>query len=65
MFLASSQELQFSNEEPKTNTSYWEKFQTNIARDKKVQERLDKENWKFLIIWECEIKDIPELEKKN
>ena len=50
---------------PKTNTSYWEKkFQTNIARDKKVQERLDKENWKFLIIWECEIKDKTELKKK-
>ena len=33
---------------PKKNTSYWEKkFQTNIARDKKVQERLNKENWKF------------------
>ena len=50
---------------PKTNTSYWEKkFQTNIARDKIVQEHLSKENWTFLIIWECEIKDKAELKKK-
>ena len=42
---------------PKTNPEYWkEKFQRNVERDRIKVEELEKEGWKVLIIWECELK---------
>lgn len=50
---------------PKSNTGYWsEKLDRNVARDALTQERLAKEGWRSLIIWECEIRDSLELDRK-
>ena len=32
------------------------KFERNINNDKKHIEELEKEGWKVIVIWECEIK---------
>jgi len=45
---------------PKTNRDYWEnKIQRNVERDKKVNQKLKKEGWKVIRIWESEIKEDP------
>lgn len=42
---------------PKTNTEYWEtKFYKNAIRDEKAQKELVMMGWRFIIIWECDIK---------
>jgi len=41
---------------PKSNTDFWDnKFRRNVARDKKVYEKLKEEGYKVLVIWECTI----------
>ena len=41
---------------PATNASFWEtKRLSNVARDKKNIATLEKDGWKVLIIWECQI----------
>lgn len=48
---------------PKSRVEFWNnKFETNIARDSKVIELLSEKNIRFLIIWECAIRDA---QKKN
>ena len=43
---------------PKTNTGYWTaKISRNVARDRKQLRGLKAQDWRSLIIWECEIKD--------
>ena len=50
---------------PKTRVDFWnKKFNDNIERDNKNQEKLKSLGWESKIIWECEIKDKKELEKK-
>lgn len=50
---------------PKSNTEFWiEKLNHNKIRDDKNLETLAQLGWKSLIIWECEIRDIVELEKR-
>ncbi len=50
---------------PKSNTEFWiEKLNQNKIRDDKNLETLAQLGWKSLIIWECEIRDILELEKR-
>lgn len=40
---------------PKTRIEYWkQKFDTNIARDKKNLEELECLGWAVKVIWECE-----------
>ena len=42
---------------PKSNTEFWNrKFQSNIQRDKNVQQKLSENGVRILIIWECTIK---------
>ena len=42
---------------PKTNVDFWkEKLQRNVDRDKKQIQELERDGWKVIIIWECEIK---------
>jgi len=41
---------------PKTNHKFWkDKLNGNVARDKKVEKILKKENWIVYKIWECEL----------
>ena len=43
---------------PKDNRDYWvEKIARNRARDEKTLAALDREGWKTLVLWECELKD--------
>ncbi|UVK42692.1 very short patch repair endonuclease [Mesorhizobium sp. AR07] len=47
---------------PKTRVDFWQaKFQDNIARDLRVESALRESGWEVLVVWACEIKDIPEL----
>jgi DNA mismatch endonuclease (patch repair protein) len=48
---------------PKSRREFWEqKFDQNIARDKRIKTALDELGWKTLIIWECETRDQDQLE---
>ena len=43
---------------PKTNRVFWEKkLDRNIERDYTNRMKLEDENWKVFIAWECEIKN--------
>jgi DNA mismatch endonuclease (patch repair protein) len=51
--------------EPKSRQEFWrKKFDTNLQRDKKVQQYIQDAGWNQLIVWECELKNIKALEKK-
>lgn len=42
---------------PKTRTEFWqEKFDRNVANDRKHKEDLESMGWKVIVIWECELK---------
>jgi len=48
-------------QEPETRKEFWmKKIQSNIDRDKKVNEQLKNEGWTVIRIWEHEIKKEPE-----
>ena len=41
---------------PKSNTLFWvEKFERNVARDKRVSAVLVTMGWKVVVVWECEV----------
>ena len=43
---------------PKSNIEFWkEKFERNIARDKRKNEELFDFGWKVLTLWECKLKE--------
>lgn len=42
---------------PKNNTAFWqEKFDRNIARDRKKTSDLRKAKWQVITVWECDLK---------
>lgn len=52
---------------PSSNTEFWqEKFDANIARDKRASRKLREAGWRVLIVWACMIdeKDLQSLVKK-
>lgn len=50
---------------PKSNTIYWEeKLSKNATRDAANLEKLNGLGWKYIIIWECELKNSSELTEK-
>lgn len=41
---------------PRHNRDYWiDKFEKNVDRDRRNQERLIADGWDSIVIWECEI----------
>jgi DNA mismatch endonuclease, patch repair protein len=49
----------------KTNTEFWtQKIITNMARDQKVELELRNLGWRVFVIWECELRDITEAERR-
>ena len=43
---------------PKTRVAFWRrKFNSNVARDKRVQSVLRQDGWRVLTVWECEVDD--------
>ena len=48
-------------QEPETRKEFWmKKIQSNVDRDKKVNEQLQAEGWTIIRIWEHEIRKEPE-----
>ncbi len=49
---------------PKTNRAYWTtKIARNVARDARVATQLVELAWRTAIIWECEIREAPNLDE--
>ncbi len=47
---------------PKTRSEFWmKKFHQNIERDKRHFQEIEALNWKALVVWECELKNIDTL----
>jgi len=50
---------------PKTRKEFWEsKFKANVKRDFEIQEKIKNIGWHFVVIWECETKNIENLRDK-
>lgn len=50
---------------PKSRLEYWvPKLERNQARDKASLEALAQQGWDYLVIWECETKDLSQLESR-
>ena len=44
---------------PKSNREFWEsKFARNVERDKAAYEKLEKEGYKVIVIWECTVRQM-------
>jgi DNA mismatch endonuclease (patch repair protein) len=41
---------------PASNKNFWkEKFDANVARDKRVRQQLQRIGWKVIVVWECQL----------
>jgi len=50
---------------PKSNLDFWEpKLEGNRQRDLRHQSELDAIGWRYLIVWECELRHREQLENK-
>lgn len=50
---------------PKSRQEFWRpKLEGNRRRDKRQQEALLDLGWRFMVVWECETRNIPELAEK-
>ena len=50
---------------PKTRQEFWnKKFKKNIERDLEIQENIKNIEWRSVVIWECETKNIENLKEK-
>jgi DNA mismatch endonuclease, patch repair protein len=55
----------FGSVVPATNADFWRtKRQSNVARDRRNLLSLKRQGWDVMIVWECETKDQPTLEKR-
>ncbi len=47
---------------PKTRMDFWiPKLEGNKLRDRKILASLAQEGWSVLVVWECELKNVPEI----
>ena len=54
-----------ASELPETNTDFWKnKISDNIVRDRKNIQKLKNAGWKVIVIWQCEIKNKNNREKR-
>jgi DNA mismatch endonuclease (patch repair protein) len=50
---------------PKIRQEFWnKKFKKNIERDLEIQENIKNIEWRSVVIWECETKNIDNLKEK-
>ncbi len=50
---------------PKSRLDFWlPKLNANRERDRQTRNRLLKEGWKILVVWECELRDKEQLRNK-
>ncbi len=54
-----SHDCKYGRVKPKSNAEFWNtKRGDTCIRDKRNQNKLIENNWKYLIIWECELKNL-------
>ena len=42
---------------PKSHTEFWQqKFERNVERDARKKDELERDGWRVITVWECEIK---------
>jgi DNA mismatch endonuclease, patch repair protein len=47
---------------PKTRADFWaRKFEQNEERDHRQQRQLREMGWSVMVVWECELRDLPSL----
>ena len=47
---------------PKSRADFWaRKFERNVERDHCQQKQLKEMGWSVMVIWECELRDLPSL----
>lgn len=50
---------------PRTRRDYWRpKFDRTVARDAAAIKALEELGWSVLVVWECELRDVPQLQKR-
>ena len=50
---------------PTTNAEFWEtKIGGNVERDRRNVSELEKQDWKVIVIWQCEIKNIKQQQER-
>jgi DNA mismatch endonuclease (patch repair protein) len=50
---------------PKSRLDFWlPKLEGNQTRDRVNQRLLRKSGWRILVVWECELRDMPKLTRK-
>lgn len=48
---------------PNTNTAFWNaKFEATVNRDKKNIRELKNLGWRVLVVWECQLREMPKLQ---
>ena len=53
------------NRQPGQNTDYWTaKLRRNVERDRASLARLEELGWKSLVVWECEVRELPTLRER-
>lgn len=58
-------DCQYGRVVPKTNAEFWQtKRLSNVTRDKRNIEELAKQDWRVLVLWECEVKDTNKLRER-
>lgn len=50
---------------PKSRRDFWSaKFRDNLRRDAEVTQELAIAGWHVLVVWECELRDVPKLSER-
>lgn len=50
---------------PATRPAFWaSKLEANSARDRRVRRRLARLGWNVLVVWECQTRDLAQLESR-
>lgn len=50
---------------PASRVDYWQaKFERNRSRDVRVRRQLARDDWRVLVIWECQTRNLDRLRKK-
>ena len=50
---------------PRTRTNFWKaKFTRNVERDRTARRILRKAGWKVHVIWECQTRTVPAVERR-
>ena len=54
-----SHDCKYGRVKPKSNAEFWDKKRGDTCiRDQRNQTKLIENDWKYLIIWECELKNL-------